>query len=143
MLRAGRSEFVKVIISAAWSMVMTAMSLTEVRIWAFVVGNREILHYSIVTPSATHLPWLAIEEVGSEIGGCLTVPSSRGMKLYPYILQQICQRLGQARPLYMIVEENNASSRAGMRSAGFEYLCNLRRASRLGRPAIYARQGNC
>jgi len=138
MFRAGGIEFVKVVLLATWTVAAGAASRADIKIWAFVGTNGGILHYSVVTPTAMHLPWLPQADVGDEIGGCITVPDARGMRIYPHVLQQVTAANDYERPLYMIVESANKASRSGMERAGFEVACAVERERRFFGPPVFA-----
>ena len=89
MFRTGGIEFVKVILLSAWAVAAGAAGRADIKIWAYVGADGEILHYSVVTPTAMHLPWLPRPDVGDEIGGCMTVPDARGMRIYPHVLRKV------------------------------------------------------
>ena len=55
-----------------------------------------------------------------EIGPCRTDIDYRGKGIYPYVLKYIVNYFGsEDSNFYMIVNENNASSRRGCEKAGF------------------------
>ena len=140
--RAGGSEYIKTVVLGAWSAIAGVARSRDIRVWAYVGNGGRLLHYSVVCPSAMHMPWLDEEETGSEIGGCLTVPSARGKRLYPYVLQRIRRENGNGSPIYMIVEANNMASRAGMERAGFKLTRVLARKSGGVRPPTYEDRTN-
>lgn len=137
LLKVGGTEYAKSIVMVAWAALAGVARITEFRVYAYVTCDRRVLHFSVVSPTAMHLPWLNEEEAGTEIGSCLTVSSARGMKIYPYILQQIAGKKEHALPLYMIVDDINTASQAGMMRAGFELVQPLRRLHGSTRPPRY------
>ncbi|MEO0423439.1 MAG: hypothetical protein AAF184_13960 [Pseudomonadota bacterium] len=136
-LRAAGVEYVKMLALATLYAATHLSQVGAVRVWAYVGGGRSILHYSVVTPTDLHMPWLDSTQSGVEIGGCFTVPEARGKRLYPYVLDRIAAWAGESRPIYMIVEASNSASRAGMGRAGFAVAGELRREGRLARLPCY------
>ncbi len=135
VVRVGGVEYVKAIIVAAWAVLFGGVRFRDQRVWVYAAANGGILHFSVVGPAALHMPWLV--EAGLEIGTCYTVPAARGKKIYPYVLKTISLQNRGATGIYMIVEADNAASRAGMERAGFTMLRKLRRKSGIVRPAMY------
>lgn len=132
-LRAGGMEFLKAVVLVGWAVATGVLRLRDVRIWSFVDEHDHVLHHSVVTPTAMHLPWL--EKPGREIGGCFTVAAARGMKIYPFVLRSVAAQ--DDEPLYMIVEAGNQASRSGMERAGFQVITKLTRRSGSIRPPRY------
>jgi len=137
VVRAGGIEYIKAIIMALWWVLAGVAKIGDFRVYAYVASGGSVLHYSVISPTTMHMPWLARNDAGTEIGGCLTVPVARGKKIYPYVLRQIAHTVEHAQPLYMIVEDSNTASQGGMKRAGFEMAHKLRRKSGSGRPPQY------
>ena len=136
-LAAGGTDALKSLLLATWSVLTGAAHFRDFRVFAYMASSGELLHYSLVSPAALHMPWLGESERGSEIGGCLTVASARGKRIYPAVLRHIAANVSESRPLYMIVDRNNAASQAGMKRAGFSVSRPLYRHSSLIRPPHY------
>lgn len=142
--KAGGSQYIKVLALAAWTVISGPVKAAEYRAYAYLGIDGGILHYSIVSPTTMHLPWLEATEAGTEIGGCLTVPSARGKRIYSRILAHIGVSDRHQLPLYMIVEASNTASQHGMERAGFVLVHKLRRLNMMGRPPQYQRSvDNC
>ncbi len=137
LLRVGGMEYVKTVIMSVWTALAGVAKIAEFRIYAYVTSDNSILHYSVVSPTVMHLPWLDEEKAGTEIGGCLTVSSARGMKIYPHVLSVIASKEEHVLPLYMIVDESNMASQAGMKRAGFVPAQALQRVRGSVRPPRY------
>jgi len=138
-IRAGGSEYFKVVCQAIWWAIFGTQPRKQHRVWAYVDLKQSILHYSVQIPSKLHLPWLPPHDLGIEIGACLTIPTARGKRLYPCVLNHIAQISNRQASIYMIVEDENRASQAGMARAGFEAISSLSRKPRLFRPAIYVK----
>lgn len=135
--RAGGLDYLKAIALATWAVLAGAAKSDDFRVFAYVSGSGKILHYSVVSPTSVHMPWLPKCKHGREVGGCLTVAAARGNRIYPYVLRCIAQSSGPSVPLYMIVGVGNASSRAGMEKAGFVLANSLSRKFGVARPPRY------
>ncbi|MFK8030848.1 MAG: hypothetical protein AB8G18_11495 [Gammaproteobacteria bacterium] len=104
---------------AGWSLAARVARPGEIRVYAFVTEEGSVAHFSFVSPTSMHMPWIEPQGVGVEIGGCLTVPAARGKRLYPHVLMHVARYRPNALPIYMIVDEGNSASRSGMVRAGF------------------------
>jgi len=136
-LRAGGFEHAKGLALMLWAIFLRVGKAREFRVYAYRDAGVGILHYSVVSPTRVHMPWLEPRQAGTEIGGCLTIPSARGKKIYPSVLANIAGSGRHPFPLYMIVDGENISSRRGIENAGFERVCSLSRKSGGMQPPRY------
>jgi len=141
-LRAGGIKYLKALFLATWAVFVRAAKPDEFRVYGYLSGGGAILHYSIVSPTSLHMPWLNESEQGKEVGGCLTIATARGNRIYPYVLSRIAGGPGCAVPLYMIVDSSNLASRAGIEKAGFNFSDRLYRKGGFGRPPQYDSRAN-
>ncbi len=76
-----------------------------------------IIHKSVTVGCNIKFPFLKRKDY--EIGPCHTNPEYRGKGLYPYILQYIVRDLSSHNNFYILIREDNLSSRRGVEKAGF------------------------
>jgi len=136
-LRAGGIDYLKAVLMAVWCQLTGVSGQRSQQVWAYVAEDRSVLHYSIVVQTSMHMPWLTGKESGIEIGACVTIPRARGNGIYPFVLGRISSVVSRTGQVYMIVEESNKVSRAGMERSGFELAHKLSRRTGLLRPPVY------
>ena len=109
----------------------TLISAFKLRVY-YIEKDGVLVHSSFCTPRTFKFPFMKKNDF--HIGPCFTDPSFRGRSIYPTVLRHIA-RLQKQKPkcgdLYMIIEENNTSSREGVKKAGFAEVAELYRKGRL------------
>ena len=63
-----------------------------------------------------------IPEKAYMIGSCQTVPSFRGNRIYPFVLQQITRSLPGCDEFWILVHDKNLSSIRGIKKAGSKHM---------------------
>ena len=103
------------------------------RLKIYYVKHKNVLvHSSFCTPKSFKFPFMKSNDY--HIGPCFTDSRYRGKGIYPKVLNHIVSELKRdpdCGNIYMIIEENNISSREGVKKAGFVEVASLYRKGRL------------
>ena len=98
----------------------------------YVEKNGRVVHTSYCTPKSFKFPFM--KKGDYHIGPCHTAETERGKGLYPAVLEKIAEnKQTEKNRLYMIVEQSNVSSAAGVVKAGFVKASSLTRTKYLKR----------
>ena len=106
---------------------------SKLRLRIYYIKRGDVLvHSSFCTPKSFKFPFM--KENDYHIGPCFTDSRYRGKGIYSLVLKRIVydlKRKPDCGNIYMIIEENNISSREGVKKAGFKEAAILYRKGRL------------
>lgn len=103
----------------------------------YVLDDDRIVHTSFLIPGCFKFPFM--RKTDFEIGPCVTNAEYRGKGIYPFVLHYITNTFAAKNSnFYMIVNEDNCSSRKGCEKAGFSICDQVQRQGVLG---IWKRMG--
>ena len=98
----------------------------------YLCKGTTIVHSSFCTPKSFKFPFM--KENDYHIGPCFTDRRYRGKAIYPRVLKYIADEINDGEnKIYMIISEDNISSRNGVKKAGFEEVALLKRTKFLRR----------
>ena len=109
----------------------TVASRFKLRVY-YIKYKNVLVHSSFCTPKSFKFPFMKNNDY--HIGPCFTDANYRGKGIYPSVLNYIVSDLRkntECGNIYMIIEENNTSSREGVKKAGFVEVASLYRKGRL------------
>lgn len=98
------------------------------RLWIFYCNDssNNLVHTSYVMHSRIKFPFMRRNDI--EIGPCFTTESFRNKGIYRNVLKKITtDKMFQGCSFFMIVHENNISSKKGIEASGFEQVGVVKR----------------
>lgn len=89
--------------------------------WVYsIYKDSQIIHYSYVTKRCYKFPFMRNDDI--QIGNCYTKVGFRGKKIYPFVVQEVINDFdmkNNSHDVYMLIDQENSSSRKAMQSIGF------------------------